>query len=461
MILTITYEGKNTQNLGYLLYKNPNRPQVFDLNFGKVYIFYPEVSDERTTVALLLSIDPVELARGKEGTMTGGLFDYVNDRPYVLSSFMSTAISRVFGTAMTGRADEHQMLADQELNLTAKLTMLPCRSKQEMLDKVFVPLGYEVSYESCLLDSENPQWGESRYVNLTLKKRVRIRELLKHLYLLIPVFDRQKHYWVGKAEVEKLLHHGEEWLGSHPEKEFIIQRYLDRQRSLSKDLLERLSEGNLGEENEERPNTEGKERKISLNTQRLEAVWQDLKETGAQSVIDMGCGEGKLLEILYGDSQFKKIAGFDVSISELEKASRRLRMDQMGEAAKERLQIFQSSIIYKDKRFLGYDAVSIVEVIEHLDLNRLHAFERVVFGETNPPFVVLTTPNREYNEKYESLNEEMRHGDHRFEWSRREFQDWATKIAQIYQYEVTFSEIGESDEILGAPTQMGVFRRCK
>jgi 3'' terminal RNA ribose 2''-O-methyltransferase Hen1 len=464
MILTITYEGKNTQDLGYLLYKNPNRPQVFNMNFGKAYVFYPEVSEERTTAALLLSIDPVDLARGKEGSQSQGLFDYVNDRPYVASSFMSTAISSVFGTAMTGRADDHQELSDSLLDLTATITMLPCRGKQEMLERVFAPLGYQVSYRSFMLDDEAPQWGESPYVELKLSQKIRLRDLLKHLYLLIPVFDRQKHYWVGSAEVDKLLSHGEEWLAQHPEKEFIVRRYFERKRSFSERVLERLAgDGDMAAPDAEEILVDPvvAEKKQSLNSLRLEAAFQALKETGARSVIDMGCGEGKLLKLLIQEPQFVKIAGFDVAVSELEKAGRRLKLDQMNDGARERIEIFQSSIVYKDKRFSEYEAAAVVEVIEHLDLNRLDAFERILFGITQPKFVVLTTPNREYNEKYESLTEEMRHGDHRFEWSRAEFGAWGRRIAEVYGYEVAFSEIGEADEKLGAPTQMGVFTRCK
>jgi len=139
MLLTITYTGHNTTELSYLLYKNPYRPQVFELNHGKAYVFYPEVSDSRTTAALLLDIDPIDLARGKAGATGGGLFDYVNDRPYVSSSFMSTAISRVFGTAMTGRADSRQALSDSLLDLTATVATLPCRGEQEKFHSTYPP----------------------------------------------------------------------------------------------------------------------------------------------------------------------------------------------------------------------------------------------------------------------------------------------------------------------------------
>ena len=180
MLFTITYTGKDTPDLGFLLYKNPYRTQTFELSCGKAHVFYPEVSDEKTTAALLLDIDPIDLARGKVGSTGGGLFDYVNDRPYVSSSFLSTAISTVYGTAMTGRSDKRQELSDAPLDLTATVTMLPCRGEQEMLHRIFEPLDYEVSFETFISDERFPDWGESKYVNLTIRGHVRLRDFAHH-----------------------------------------------------------------------------------------------------------------------------------------------------------------------------------------------------------------------------------------------------------------------------------------
>ncbi len=457
MLLSITYTGQNTPELGYLLYKNPNRPQVFELNHGKAYVFYPEVSNERTTAALLLDIDPLDLARGKSG-QSRGLFDYVNDRPYVASSFMSTAISRVFGTAMTGRADSRQALSDSPLELAAGITMLPCRGERDKLNAIFEPLGYEVRYETFMADEQFPDWGDSDYVNLTISGKVRLRDLLKHLFVLLPVFDRQKHYWIGEAEVEKLLRMGEGWLQEHPERQFITRRYLNRRRTLVNMAFERLA-ANAAEENMPAAEPEvTPERKPRLNEQRLDAVMAALKNSGAKSVLDLGCGEGKLLDMLVKDGQFTRIAGADVSSHALGRASERLHLERAGEAKSERIQLFQGAITYKDARFSGYEAVSVVEVIEHLDIPRLAAFERVLFEFAKPRCVVLTTPNREYNVHYGIDN--LRHGDHRFEWTRTEFQSWASETAERFGYTVQFSDIGESDESCGAPTQMGVFMLC-
>jgi len=464
MLLTISYCGWNTTELGFLLHKNPYRPQSFQLGYGNAYVFYPEVSDEKTTAALLLDIDPIDLARGKEGSSSGGLFDYVNDRPYVSSSFLSVAIARVFGTAMSGRADDHQALSDSPLDLEASVAMLPCRGELAMLNKVFEPLGYEVKYEGFAVDERFPAWGESKYVNLTIKGKVRLRDLLKHIYVLVPVFDRQKHYWVGSDEVEKLLRLTDDWLPNHPEKEYITSRYLKRLRPLVNMAFARLVSIDEEEEKElavEEEKPETPERKLNLNAQRLGSVMAALKSCRARSVIDIGCGEGNLLSLLVRERQFERIAGADVSHLAIERAAEKLKIDRASDTLQERVTLFQGSLTYKDSRFAGFDAACVIEVIEHLDIQRLTAFERVLFEYSKPGSVILTTPNREYNVKYENVGENsLRHGDHRFEWTRAEFRKWAEGTAKKYGYSVRFSEIGDIDESLGAPTQMGVFTLC-
>ena len=508
MLLTITYKGNDTTKLGFLLHKNPYRPQKFELKFGDAYVFYPEISDKRTTAAMLLDINPVNLARGKEGANESGLFDYVNDRPYVASSFMSVAVSNIFRTAMSGRCEEHQELCGSSLDLEAAVAMLPCRSDAAMLNRVFEPLGYEVKYESFLSDESFPDWGESRYVNLKLKAKVKLCDLLKHIYILIPVFDRQKHYWIGNDEVEKLMRNAGDWLSSHPEKEFITSRYLKRMNPLVNLAFARLSadsqgdiadeaarddeESSLPAENPAKLPAEQTEKKLNLNAQRLGSVVAALKNCRScgggnfrvRSVIDIGCGEGNLLRMLLKEKQFERIAGADVSPLALERAFGKLKLDSASDNMRERISLFQSSLTYKDLRFKGFDAVCVIEVIEHLDLSRLSAFERVLFGFTKPRFVILTTPNREYNEKYENIGKNnLRHADHRFEWTREEFRNWADKTADRYGYTVKYSEIGETYEVSGgdfpsdgghrenysiprsgavcAPTQMGVFTLCE
>jgi 3' terminal RNA ribose 2'-O-methyltransferase Hen1 len=468
MIFTITYTGEDAVNLGYLLHKNPSRPQTAEFNFGKVHIFYPDISANRCTAALLLDMDPLDLARGKQGSAGSGLFDYVNDRPYVSSSFMSTAISRVYGTAMSGRCEKNQALADSALDLCASLVMLPCRGDTAMLEKVFAPLGYKVEWESGLLDDSFPEWGDSCYVNLTISGKVRLQDLLRHIYVLIPVFDYRKHYWINDKEVDKLIAHSSGWLENHPEKNFITRRYFARLGHFTKQALKRLNRIDNGEGGAESPVTEGEPEaepsasvKIPrLNDQRMLAVLGELKACGARSVIDMGCGEGHFLRLLIKEKQFTAIAGTDVSAVVLNHTADNLKLDQMKEEEKKRVTLFQSSLCYRDKRFKNFDAAAIVEVIEHLDENRLPAFEAVVFADASPAVVIITTPNADYNVNYTGLSaNRFRHGDHRFEWNRIQFRAWANLTAGRHDYSVLYEDIGEQDENQNTPTQMAVFRK--
>jgi 3' terminal RNA ribose 2'-O-methyltransferase Hen1 len=299
---------------------------------------------------------------------------------------------------------------------------------------------------------------------LNLKGTCTLHDLLSHIYVLVPVLDNDKHYYVGEEEVNKLLRHGEGWLANHPERNLIVNRYLQHKRSLTNFAIERLSEEDAQDADkveEQAENDEAAvEKTISLNERRLGTVLAVLREAGARRVIDLGCGEGKLVKRLLEEREFTQIAGLDVSHRSLEKAHQRLHMDRMPDRQKERIKLIQGSLMYKDARMSGYDAATCIEVIEHLDPPRLYAFERVVFEFAKPPVVLITTPNVEYNVKFEFLpNGQMRHRDHRFEWTRSEFQTWANQICERFGYSVRFLPVGDEDQAVGAPTQMGVFSR--
>ncbi|MDE7213048.1 MAG: 3' terminal RNA ribose 2'-O-methyltransferase Hen1 [Anaeroplasmataceae bacterium] len=459
MLLTITYEGHNTQDLGYLLHKNPSRAQQFELSYGKAYIFYPEVSDERTTAALLLDIDPIDLARGKVGSTEGGLFDYVNDRPYASTSFMSSAISRVFGTAMSGKCEKRQELADTSLNLTAKIFSLKDNGNSDLAHQLFEPLGYTVSLERSILDSKFLEWGSAPYINLTIKGTVKLSSLLNQIFVLIPVFDRQKHYYISEEEIKKLLTHGEGWLETHPYKDKIAERYFSARKDYARKVRDILLADDAveGLDNEEEATQEVR---TPLNAVRLEAVKNAVLASGASSVIDLGCGECRLTSLLLSEPQIKRITACDVSVSALEKGASRLKLDKMPEYKKNKLTLMQASLTYADKRFEGYDCACIVEVIEHIEESRIPAFERAIFEFASPRIVILTTPNKEYNATYESMDSDaLRHGDHRFEWTREQFRKWTEHICGKFGYTCEISGIGDVDEQFGSPTQMGVFKK--
>jgi 3' terminal RNA ribose 2'-O-methyltransferase Hen1 len=465
MLLTISTTFQPATDLGYLLYKNPSQVQSFELSFGQVHVFYPEANAEKCTVAMLLDVDPVALVRGKkEGNSEGGLDQYVNDRPYVASSFVSVAIAQVFGSALSGKSKERPELIEMALPLVATVSVIPCRAGEEYLRALFEPLGYEVTVRQPELDQKFPEWGSSKYFALTLSKTCKLRELLTHLYVLLPVLDNDKHYYVGDAEVEKLLRHGEGWLNNHPKKQDISNKYLKHRHSLVRQINERLAADESSEDPDEA--TEAKaaeeetlERKISLNERRIGTVVSVLKQNHAHRVVDLGCGGGKLLRALLEEKEFSEIVGMDVSHRALEIAHQRLYLDRLPEMKRARIKLMQGSLTYRDARIAGYDAATLIEVIEHLDEPRLAALEKVVFKFAKPKLVIVTTPNVEYNVTFENLpSGKLRHRDHRFEWTRQEFATWADRIATTYGYTVNFLPVGDEDATLGAPTQMGIFR---
>ncbi len=466
MLLTLKTSRYPATELGYLLHKNPAKCHVFDLSVGKAYVFFPETDPNNCCAALLLDVDPIALVKRKKGRSDDSfiLGQYVNDRPYVASSFLSMAIAKVFNQSLKGVCKEKPELLSEPWPFEVCIAALPCQGKsgKDLIKNLLEPLGYQLTINEYLLNEKNPDWGNAQTYTVTLKKTCFLKDLLSHLYVLIPVLDNQKHYWINEDEIEKLLKHGEGWLSNHPSKDLIVSRYLKRQRDLTDEALIRLRE----EEEEQidivervHANEEEKlESGLSLHLQRMQAVLSVLKEHQVDSVVDLGCGEGILIKTLLCDSSFSRILGVDVSYKQLERAKQKLNLDRLPLLQRKRIDLIQGSLNYTDKRIQGFDAATLIEVIEHLDVSRLSTLEYVVFGDAKPKLVTITTPNAEYNVKFEELpNGTFRHKDHRFEWTRKEFQTWAEKIANRYDYSVSFQAIGPVDENLGGPTQMGVF----
>ena len=464
MLLTITTTYRPATDLGFLLHKNPGSVRSVSLSFGMAHVFYPEASDERCTAALLIEVDPVALVRRKGMNAGFALAQYVNDRPYTASSLMSVAIAKLFGTAIGGRSDERPGLAGTAIPLEAGVPVMPAVGGGEMVARLFEPLGYAVEANSIPLDDSFPEWGDSRYVAARIRGEVPLKDLLTHLYVLLPVLDDDKHYWVGEEEIDKLLTKGGDWLAVHPERELITSRYLRHHKHLAREALARLLEEDQvevdeAEEEQDREEAEIEER-VSLRDQRLGSVLAVLRSAGATSVVDLGCGDGRLVRALLQEKEITRIVGMDVSSRALVQAADRMHMDQMAPKMLERVQLIQGSLTYRDTRFAGFDAAVLMEVIEHLDPPRLDVLERCIFVEAAPPTVIVTTPNIEYNVQFEGLaNGSLRHRDHRFEWTRLEFSDWANAVAARSGYAVRFLPVGDEDAEVGAPTQMAVFSR--
>ncbi len=466
MLLSITAAAgpglADATDLGFLLHKHPDRAHRFDLPVGTAHVVFPTAGPQRCTVCLLLEVDPIALVRGKRSAPEGfTLGQYVNDRPYAASSLLAVALGRVFRTALSGRCTARPDLPDVALDLTVEVPALPSAGGVALVRRLFAPLGWQVQATPLPLE----EWGESRYVDLTLTGSVTLAAALSHLYVLLPVLDGAKHYWVGADEVDKLIRTAGGWLGGHPERELITRRYLAHQRSYVTDAVDRLAAlddapsvpggGEL-----EAPEAEDEAVPTPLVHQRRAAVLAELHRAGAHRVVDLGCGEGSLLRELLADPGFTTILGVDVSARSLDRAERRLGLDRLPDSRRSRITLAQSSLTYRDERLMGFDAAVLMEVIEHLDPARLVDLERNLFAHARPGTVIVTTPNAEYNTLYPALAADpgaLRHPDHRFEWTRAQFQAWADGVAAAHGYRARHAPIGEVDPTHGAPTQLAVF----
>ncbi|WP_026924368.1 3' terminal RNA ribose 2'-O-methyltransferase Hen1 [Glycomyces arizonensis] len=507
MLLTIATTARPATDLGRLLHKHPDNVQRFDQSFGAAWVLYPEATEERCTAALMLEVDPVRLSRAfGRGSGDASLQQYVNDRPYAASSLLSVALGKVFSTARTGRCDARPELAAAAMPLEIALPSVPCKGGPELVEELFAPLGWAVEAEPVPLPGFD---ADSRHLRIRLRGDARLADALNQLYVLLPVLDDAKHYWVDIGEIDKLIRSGGEWLASHPKRGLITRRYLAHRKSFERAAITRLAElGDGTEDSLQTPieeeaegveagaaspaveaaettgadhpasaaagiadpaadgrktaaaETAGTERSGPLHRKRIAAVLEALHEAEASSVIDLGCGSGKLLSKLLKDRRFSRVTGVDVSSRALDLVERRLRLDRMPERRAERLNLLQGSVVYRDRRFAGFDAAVLMEVVEHIDPGRLPAMERVVFAAARPRTVVVTTPNVEYNVRYGMDEHRLRHADHRFEWDRARFTAWASEVAARHGYRLRITGIGDDDPEVGAPTQMGVFDRA-
>ena len=466
MLLTLTSTSPPATDLGFLLHKNPASVRSVSMNWGMAHVFYPVAEPDRCTAALLCEVDPVALVRRSRGGPFP-LAAYVNDRPYAASSLLAVAIRKVFGTALRGDCAERPDLPAARLDLSAHLPVLPCRGGEGLLRRVLEPLGYTVSATALPLDETLPAWGDSPYFDVRISAACRVRDLLGQLYVLLPVLDGDKHYWVSKDEIDKLVDGAGQWLAGHPERDLIIRRYLRHQPGLVAEATARLLDEDCGGAETSVAEPDASEQaspdgviRTQLRDLRVAAVLRELTAVGARRVLDLGCGDGRLLAALLADPQFTEIVGVDASAAALDRAARRLRIDEMAPRQKERVRLLLGALTYADRRLAGYDAAVLSEVIEHVDPGRLGALEQAVFGVAAPPVVLVTTPNAEYNPRYPGLAPGApRHPDHRFEWTRAQFRAWAESVAGRYGYSARFEPVGDEDPGAGPPTQLAVLHR--
>ncbi|HET7464609.1 MAG TPA: methyltransferase domain-containing protein, partial [Longimicrobium sp.] len=262
--------------------------------------------------------------------------------------------------------------------------------------------------------------GPSAFCSLTLAGCLCPGEVLSHLCVLLSIFDGAPGAMSDAAAAE-LWSEGEAWLETHPERE-LLERFFRRHGAGS-----------------------------SRHGERHDAVLRALKECAPRRVLDLGCGQGTLFDRLVDDPELDEVVGVEVALDELARAEARLPAGGRG-------RLLHGSLAYRDTRLAGFDAAALVEVIEHLEPRQLAALEGAVWETARPATVVVTTPNAEYNALFDPPTR-RRHPDHRFEWTRAEFREWAEGVAARHGYAARYGPVGPEDARLGPLTQMAVFER--
>ncbi|MED5803035.1 3' terminal RNA ribose 2'-O-methyltransferase Hen1 [Gordonia sp. Z-3] len=428
-------------DLGFLLYKHPDRVQRFATSQGGATVFFPVASPELCSVVLHVDGAGAKVDRAE------GMGRYVNVVPFAASSRLVVVLGKVFGDALAGRCATRPELVDNRWPMTLTVPSVPTGGRCSPAE-LFEPLGWTVQTSAQPL--EPPQWGDSEFVTISLSGVHTVRDALRHLSVCLPVLAGAKHYFVDDAEVDKLQRLGDGWLDTHPRRDDIAAGYVKHVRSLTDEAVMRLA----GDVTTAQPADDANavpERRASLARHRREWVVESLARAGARSVLDAGCGEGRLLAELVTALPGAQIAGVDVAPAMVDRARERLQRWRG-------TSVWQSSLMYTDPRCRGFDAVVLMEVIEHIEFDRLPTAMSSVFDEMAPRTVVITTPNHDHNEAY-GLAGQWRHPDHRFEFTRADFAQWCASVAEEYRYRVTIDGVGEPVEGLGAPTQCAVFTR--
>lgn len=497
MQLAIKATGEGAKMLSFLLSKNPQNLYDRSEKGYRVRLTYTVFTDTEVEAVLIVTPDPVELVKNSPDVYD--ITQYINDREFVTSSLFCSYARSALGTALNGRPkEEYSEWVNHAFNLTISFGPVASDLPDAVINDLFEYLGYEVTIERGQADYrfQLKERSSARFISISGLSTV--QAALKQLFVLIPVLDNYKHYYLSEQEIDKLQRYGEGWLDRHPLRELIIKRSLRFQDLIDQAALiygdkrwEQPAEGYnvwkpaVGreeiaktaeikgieelEELEELDGIDEAERLdgesaresapfVSLNEQRYQAIVKIVENIPAkQTLVDFGAGEGKLSVRLGFIPGVKEILAVEPTeraqlraIERFDKAARR-------EAFVKPIPVW-GSLFYYDERLRCKDVMILCEVIEHIDEYRLPGTMECLFKEYQPKTLIVTTPNAEYNAFYQ-MPEKMRHKDHRFEWTRQEFSEWCNGWANLYPYEVQIEGIGDQTEEYGQPTQTAIFTR--
>ena len=445
MQLTIQATGDNAKVMSHLLSKNPANLYERNQKGHLVRFFYSKFTDQEVEATIFVTPDPIELVQSNSNSYD--ITHYINDREFAVSSIFCSLIRSALGTALNGQPKEQYMeWVDHPFSLQFEFGPVVSTLTDQQLAELFEPLGFALAITRQEIDYSIRMKDESSARYLTLRGTKTLHESLRQLFVLIPVLDNYKHYYIDEKEIEKLERYGEGWLENHPLRDFIYRKSLR-----FKELYSQVeSQKPAGE-------PEVQVKKARLNELRYEKIAETVSQLKPESVVDFGSGEGKLSERLGLIAGVREILAVEPSQSAAVKAAARFHKAQENEHFTMPKTLW-GSLFYFDERLQGKDAIILCEVIEHIDEDRLPKAMDTILHAYRPGALIITTPNREYNDVYE-MEERFRHTDHRFEWTRAEFQQWCLERNNQEFYGLQFEGIGEEHDLQGHPTQMCIFTR--
>ncbi|WP_141431100.1 3' terminal RNA ribose 2'-O-methyltransferase Hen1 [Bacillus sp. 03113] len=448
MQLSVKAVGDGAKILSYLIAKNPYNLYDRDEKSNRVRLVYTVFDEKEVEVVIFVTPDPVELVRNSANAFD--ITQYINDREFAVSSLFCTNIRKALGTALNGKPkEEYQKWVNHPFELHMNFGPVASHLSDENIVELLHPLGYIVEIErgETNYSFELKQRSSSRFIHL--KGQQTIQQALRHLFILIPVIDNYKHYFIDEHEIEKLVRYGEGWLDSHPLREYIIKQSLRFSELINQ--FPSLAKKDDEEEHSSAP-------KVRLNELRYQAVVEKIKSLSQRaSIVDFGSGEGKLSVRLSNIPDVKEVLAVEPSETAQLRAIQRFEKASYNQTHVSPTPIL-GSLFYYDERLLNKDVMILCEVIEHIDEYRLPNIMKTIFREYQPKTLIVTTPNREYNEVY-AMDEIVRHSDHRFEWTRQEFKSKCETWIKNVLYSMEFEGIGLEHEEYGHPTQMCTFVR--
>lgn len=445
MQLTIQASGDNVKAISYLLSKNPDNLYERNHKGHLVRLFYSKFTEEEVEVTIFVTPDPIELLQNRSNSYD--ITHYINDREFAVSSIFTSFVRSALGTALNGQPKE-EYLKWVSYRFPFKFQFGPVAStfSDLQIKDLFEPIGYEVSISRPEIDYAIDLKEKSSARMITLSANQTLQDALRHLFVLIPVIDDYKHYFIDEKEIEKLQRYGEGWLEEHPKRDSIY-----RQALRFKEIYSQVERPSSQEQTDEEA------KKVRLNDLRYGKIVEKAEIMRPKSIVDFGSGEGKLSLRLGFLEGVKEILAVEPSEIENLKAKRRFEKvkDQPNFVEPETL---WGSLFYFDERLKGKDLIILCEVIEHIDEYRLPKAMDMILHQYTPESLIITTPNKEYNVVYD-MEENYRHSDHRFEWTRQEFREWCHARNHQNLYELEFLGIGQEHLSQGFPTQMCVFKR--